>query len=68
MSHGAGKYDALATYVRKTSGGSAVLVMVLDGHQGEGFSVQADSPKLLAMMPSMLRAVAEQLERDIGEF
>jgi hypothetical protein len=51
---GPGKYDSLATYVRKVTNAHAAIVIVVDGTLGSGISVQArnDSlpPQRLAMI------------------
>ena len=64
---GPGKYDNLATYVREASGGKTVLVAVLLGKLGSGFSVQSSS--LVAAyetLPALLRAVADEIEEQNG--
>ena len=61
---GPGKYDNLATYVREASGGKTVLVAVLYGKLGSGFSVQSTSLKdAFETLPALLRAVADEMER-----
>lgn len=40
MPAGPGKYDDLATYVRENSNAKGVVVIVLGGDRGSGFSVQ----------------------------
>ena len=41
MPMGPGKYDDLATIVRAQAAAAGVLVVVIDGAAGSGFSVQA---------------------------
>jgi len=63
---GPGKYDKLATHVRKRSKGRAVVVIVLDGEHGSGFSVQGAVEFLVAArLPTLLRTVAAQIDGDI---
>jgi hypothetical protein len=59
---GPGKYDDAATVARAVSGGSVVL-LVIGGEHGEGFSVQAELPVLM-QLPRLLRVVADAIERD----
>ncbi len=40
MAYGPGKYDDLATYVREKAEAKGVLILVLDGNRGSGFSAQ----------------------------
>lgn len=64
---GKGKYDGLATFARLTTGASAVVLIVIDGKQGDGVSVQADlaelGPRELARR---IRLVADGLDEDGG--
>lgn len=60
MPQGPGKYDALATDVREQSHARGVIVIVIDGNQGSGFSVQADAD-LLGNLPSILENVAREI-------
>ena len=64
MASGPGKYDDLCTFVRVTAGARCAIVMVFHGNEGSGFSVQAD-PETLAVLPSMLRDMANEMEGDI---
>jgi hypothetical protein len=64
MTHGPGKYDQFATYVRVHTEAAAVVVIVIDGNKGEGFSVQADETVVLKL-PAMLRALADEMDRDL---
>ena len=64
MPAGAGKYDDLATVVRVQARARGVLVMVIEGALGNGFSVQATDMKVLAPLPGLLREMADEIERD----
>jgi hypothetical protein len=63
MTIGAGKYDEEATLVQQRTKAKGVIVIVLGGNQGEGFSCQATLEVVLTL-PSMLRDIANQLEAD----
>jgi hypothetical protein len=54
---GPGKYDDLTTLVREGANARAVLVIVLGGDKGDGFSIQGDLATLLAV-PDLLEQVA----------
>jgi hypothetical protein len=64
MPQGPGKYDHLATYVREQSGGEGVIVIVLGGNNGSGFSVQLIDQVLTIPLPQLLREMADQIEGD----
>lgn len=61
---GAGKYDHLATYVREVSKAEAVIVIVLNGDRGSGFSVQATTD-ITPELVGLLRRVADDIEADV---
>lgn len=63
---GAGKYDAEATMVQESAKASAVLLIVIGGDRGAGFSCQATAD-VLVNLPAMLRSIADQLEGDIPQ-
>jgi hypothetical protein len=68
MPIGPGKYDELATMVRKHAGmskedGGGVIVIVLGGDKGNGFSVQADLMTTLTL-PDILESIARQMRKD----
>ncbi len=65
MARGAGKYDHLATYVREQTAASAVVLIVVEGDKGPGFSVQADADVVLSL-PVLLRRLADGIEADTG--
>jgi len=63
MPIGPGKYDDLCTSVREKTGGS-VLLIVVGGERGPGFSCQADL-ETMKMLPDMLEHVAKQIRQDM---
>lgn len=63
MAIGPGKYDDLCTYVREKTQASGVLVVVINGNKGEGFSCQADL-KTMLIVPDILETIAKQLRED----
>jgi hypothetical protein len=58
---GAGKYDPECTAARESAKAAGVLLMVIAGDRGHGFSVQADMQVLL-QLPGLLRSVADDIE------
>lgn len=60
---GPGKYENEATYVREETNAEAVVVCVIGGKLGSGFSVQAPA-YILSELPRMLRAMADGIEGD----
>lgn len=65
MAAGPGKYDRLATDVRTKAEAKAVVVIVVGGNKGSGFSVQATVETVLAL-PALLRTIADGIEEDHG--
>lgn len=63
MAIGPGKYDDLCTYVREKTQASGVLVVVINGNKGEGFSCQTDL-KTMLIVPDILETIAKQLRED----
>ena len=64
MAVGPGKYDALCTKIREETKAQGVILMVFDGNQGSGFSVQAPLD-LTFGLPAILRDLAQQIEEDM---
>lgn len=64
---GPGKYDDLCTKVREEAGGgdTGVILLILRGNKGNGFSCQATLHDTLRL-PNLLREVADQIEKDGG--
>lgn len=70
MTFGPGKYDDICTMVRQQIGlteesdGGCVVLIVIGGNRGPGFSVQADLESTL-LLPDMLEDVARQIRKDV---
>lgn len=60
---GAGKYDKLCTQVRSKARARGVLMIVVDGYMGSGFSCQLPAD-LMFKTPEMLRHMADEIEKD----
>jgi hypothetical protein len=63
MADGPGKYDELATYVRTAAQARGVVLILVDGTLGSGFSVQVNSDLRLTL-PVLLRRIADDIEVD----
>jgi predicted ATP-grasp superfamily ATP-dependent carboligase len=65
MALGPGKYDDVATIVRELTDAAAVIVLVIEGNQGSGFSVQTTLPNLTAEnLAKLLENMARQLREE----
>jgi hypothetical protein len=62
MPIGPGKYDDLCSEVRIKVDARAVLLLVIDGSKGNGFSCQADLATTLAL-PDILERLAKQIRQ-----
>jgi hypothetical protein len=63
MPVGPGKYDDLATLVRETTNAQAVVLIIVEGDRGSGFSVQALPPFVDGgTLVKLLRDMADQIE------
>ena len=67
MPMGPGKYDDVATIAGVMSGASCVIVAVIDGNQGTGFSVQSTSKEIVEELPALLRLMADEIETSMKE-
>jgi hypothetical protein len=67
MTIGPGKYDELATIVRSYTKAPGVMVVVMGGAQGSGFSCQFEHPAFLKRVPELLRQMADTIEKDEKE-
>ncbi len=64
MPIGPGKYDDFATRVMEETAAAGVVVIVIAGKAGSGFSVQGPLP-VQRSLPAMLRFLADQIENDL---
>lgn len=62
MALGPGKYDAECTRLMVEEHAEAVLLIVIGGKRGAGFSCQA-TPEVAFSLPRILRQVADEIER-----
>ena len=63
MTIGPGVYDAEATAARESTNAQAVVLIVVRGDKGSGFSCQALEDVILDL-PAVLRSLADQIEAD----
>lgn len=64
MALGPGKYDTLCTEVRTKAKAESVILIIIGGDKGNGFSVQAEAG-LTLKLPDILRSMADQIEESI---
>lgn len=67
MPLGGGKYEPEARQVIESSKAQAVLVIVLAGDRGTGFSIVSTDPRIMAGVPPVLRNVADQIDKDLSD-
>jgi hypothetical protein len=65
MAIGPGKYDDLCTAIRESTNAECVILVVVGGNLGHGFSVQLLNSSTMIQIPNVLREVATQIERDL---
>lgn len=63
MAVGPGVYDEVCTMVREATEAQAVVVMVIGGKHGSGFSIQGTA-YALSQVPDALDMIAPQVRRD----
>lgn len=62
--HGPGKYDDAATVARESTQADGVILIVVKGNKGSGFSVQAPFI-VISSLPATLRQMADDIEKDL---
>jgi hypothetical protein len=62
---GPGRYDAECTAARTSADARAVLLIVVGGNRGHGFSVQCVDGDIEATLPRLLRDVADDIEAGV---
>ena len=63
---GPGKYDEETEVVMRSTRAACVALLVVAGERGHGFSVQSVSAEILKSLPSALRQLADEVEKDMG--
>lgn len=63
---GPGKYDAEASDIMDSTQAAGVVLLVVEGHKGSGFSVHG-TLAMLADLPAALRAIADAVETDVAK-
>lgn len=66
MPLGPGKYDDLATAAMESAQAAGVIVIVIGGNRGHGFSIQTHDLGLAAKLPAILRYIADGMEKDMS--
>ena len=64
MTTGPGVYDVECTVVRERTRAAGVLLLVIEGDRGNGFSAQFTHPTLVGAIPQLLRQIADEMARD----
>ncbi len=65
MPIGPGKYDDACTVARHLTRARGVVLIVVEGDKGYGFSVQAEGVIPPSALAEMLRNVANEIERSV---
>lgn len=63
MINGAGKYDDALTLAKESVGANQGILIILDGKNGHGFSVQA-TKNVINQIPEILENMAKQIRAD----
>ncbi len=64
MAAGPGKYDEMCVKALVETEATCVVLIVLGGKDGSGFSVNSIDASVPDLLPKMLRQVADQIEGD----
>ena len=62
MAIGPGKYDDVCTEIREKTEAVGVVMIVVEGNKGSGFSCQAPL-EVTIKLPQILRQMADDIER-----
>lgn len=64
MPFGPGRYGANAEALLQKFGGELCVVILLGGPKGAAFDVATSSPALLRTLPTVLRTLADDIDKD----
>ena len=62
---GPSKYDGICTMVRHMAGAEGVIVIIVNGDKGSGFSVQLN-PLMSLAIPEILERIAKEIRESGG--
>ena len=65
MSNGPGKYNDLCVEAMEKAKAKCAIVIIMDGENGNGFSVNAVSPDYIHALPKMLMVMAIKVQQDL---
>jgi hypothetical protein len=65
MAIGPGKYDDIASHALRITSADSVIMIVLGGSKGSGFSVVSTRLDTILSLPHLLRQTADEIEKDI---
>lgn len=65
MAIGPGKYDDVCTQVREQLEAAGVILVVIGGKKGNGFSVQG-TLQVIATLPDTLEHMAREMRKDMS--
>lgn len=65
MPQGPGKFDAECEELLKEHHAEVVMVVVLGGKRGSGFSLSTTNPQRLPEVIKVMRSAADQIEKDM---
>jgi hypothetical protein len=65
MPLGPGKYDVECGDIRERTKAQTVIVIVIGGSKGTGFSMQSTDPMHIGKTPMVLRTVAAEIESSV---
>jgi hypothetical protein len=65
MQQGGGKYEVQCTHALLETRANGIVLIVLGGYNGSGFSIAMSDPNLLVNLPRLLREVATEIEAEI---
>lgn len=63
MELGPGKYDEVCTEIRERLNANGIILIVIEGDKGNGFSCQGNAQTILRL-PGTLEQVAKQMRED----
>lgn len=63
---GKGRYDDVCTEIRKSTKADGVMLMVVNGRDGSGISMQA-TPAMMMILPDILEGMAAYIRKDLAK-